>query len=393
MSTVMTNGRSVGAAINSAQARALPIKIWASIGAFLLSINAFSMIRWITSGTFRPAPVGSAPIPGGELIALRGFETASTLMGIFAIWRLLIRPWIRDKRISWDGMLVIAFFAMWIWDPLTNVIQATWWYNGYLINMSSWATYIPGWVSPGHENFVEPLLLMGPCYIWFFIIPTMLGCYIIRRARERFPQAGLLTGLLCIFVTVAIFDAIVEIYFIRTGAGAYTGVVRSLSIWAGTPHEWPLYEAAIMGWTLTAYAALRYFRDDKGLSFVERGAEDLSLPAGGKTFVRFLAIVGITHSIYLILYFVPWNLFALHIDSVGLPSYMRHETCGAGTVRACPSQFIPIQTKTSLPVAPDDPRLPLAVREAQDGAPFSFWAPKVNDAPNGIRPASEVKGN
>jgi hypothetical protein len=382
MSSTVHPAQPIAGSIGGTQARALPVKIWATIGAVLLAVNVYSVTRWITSDTFRPAPLGTSVIPPGELHALWFFQTVSTIAGGIAIWKLLIAPWRRDGRISWDGMLVIAFFAMWVWDPLTNVLQATWWYNGYEINMSSWATYIPGWVSPGHENFVEPIFLMGPCYIWFFILPTMLGCFIMRRIKQYFPQAGGITGLFCVFLAMAIFDAIVEIYFVRTGAGAYPGVVRSLSIWPGTPLEWPLYEGAIMGWTLTAFAALRYFRDDKGFSFVERGADKLALPAAGKTFVRFLAIVGVTHSIYLILYFVPWNAFALHIDtSAPMPSYMRHGVCGEGTVRACPTPFLPIQTKSSIPISPDDPSLPPDVRAAQNGPPYSFWAYQVNVAP------------
>ena len=377
MSTILSAGPTAGALRSRAKLRVLPVTAWAFVGAILLSLNVYIMVRWMTSDTFRPAPLGPTPIPAGELTALRVFETVSTLLGVIALWHLLMRPWLRDRRISWDGILVIAFFSMWVWDPLTNVIQPTWWYNGYLINMSSWATYIPGWVSPGHENFVEPLFLMGPCYIWFFIIPTMLGCYLIRRTRDRFPQSGVMVGLLCVFCAVAIFDAIVETYFIRTGAGAYPGLVQSLSIWGGTPYQWPYYEPLIMGWTLTAFAALRYFRDDRGHSIAERGTEKLRLSERGKTGVRFLALVGVIQSIYLGLYFVPWNMFALHMDThIAMPSYMRHESCGKGSAWACPSLSVPIQTKTSIPIGPDDPRLPADVRAAQDGYPYSYWAPK-----------------
>lgn len=355
-----------------------PVAIWATVGAILLAINAYAVLSWINAPSFTPAPLGDAIIPSGELFFLRVFETISTIAAILFAWFYLIRPWRRTGSISWDGMLVIAFFLMWVWDPLTNAINATWWYNGYLYNMQSWANFIPGWSSPNHEHFVEPIFLMGPCYIWFFAGPMMFGCAVLKHMLRKYPTLGFAGGLATLFVAVAVFDAVVEIYFVRTGAGAYPGVVQSLSIWGGTPYQWPLYEGPIMGWTLSAFACLRYFRDDKGLSFCEKGVDKLALSTRAKTFVRFLALVGVTHSIYLVLYFVPWNIFALHIDThTPMPSYMRHGVCGKGTPYACPSPSVPIATKGSIPIGPEDPRLPADVRASQDGPSFSMFADKA----------------
>jgi hypothetical protein len=48
-------------------------------------------------------------------------------------------------------------------------------------------------------------------------------------------------------------------------------------------------------------------------------------------------------------------------------------------VRACPTPFLPIQTKSSIPISPDDPSLPPDVRAAQNGPPYSFWAYQVKN--------------
>ena len=354
-----------------------PIKVWSIMGALFIGVWAWSMGNWLMAPSFAPAPNGDAVIPAMELTFLRVFEGASIIAGLLFIWYCLIRPWRRTGSITFDGMLVIAFFLMWWQDPMTNFIAPTWWYNGYLFNMSSWANFIPFWSSPNHQNFVEPIFLMGFCYVWFFVGPTIFGSYILRSMRAKYTNLSMLQIFVIMFLSVALFDAIIEIYFIRTGAGAYPGVIHSLSLWGGTPYQWPLYEGFIMGWTLMTFAALRYYRDDKGNSFAERGVEKLAISKKAKTSVRLLSIIGITHTIYLVLYFLPWNLFAMHIDThTPMPSYMRHEICGTGTEYACPSKYVPLQTKTSIPIAPDDPRLPTEVLENQDGPPYSMFAPQ-----------------
>ena len=363
---------------NAGNSRALtlsPITLWASIGTVLLGINGYAMLRWITGPNFKPAPLGDAVIPAGELTALYVFQGLSIIAALLFFWFSLIKPWRRNGSVSWDGLMVIAFFTMWVWDPLTNAINHTWWYNGYLFNMSSWANFLPGWSSPNGGNFVEPIFLMGPCYIWFFLGPTIFGCFVLRQLRNKYPDMGTAKSFAILFGGMAIFDAVVEIYFCQTGAGAYPGVVQSLSLWPATPKQWPLYEGAIMGMTLSALVGLRYFRDDKGHSFCERGVDKLAISSRAKTFVRFLALVGASHSIYLIVYFLPWNLFAMKIDThTPMPSYMRHEVCGKGTAYVCPSEYVPMQTRTSIPIGPDDPRLPEIVRNSQDGPPYSMFA-------------------
>jgi hypothetical protein len=49
-----------------------------------------------------------------------------------------------------------------------------------------------------------------------------------------------------------------------------------------------------------------------------------------------------------------------------MPSYLRAGICGEGTDYACPGkEFVPVPSRTSLHLAPDDPRLPEHVRDRQ----------------------------
>jgi hypothetical protein len=72
------------------------------------------------------------------------------------------------------------------------------------------------------------------------------------------------------------------------------------------------------------------------------------------------------HCWYLVGYFMPYNILVVKADTFPkLPSYMRAGICGAGTDYACPSEYVPVPSKTSLHIGPDDPRLPQRVRERQ----------------------------
>jgi hypothetical protein len=119
---------------------------------------------------------------------------------------------------------------------------------------------------------------------------------------------------------------------------------------------------------LTGLSTFRYFRDDTGLSFVERGVRDLALPPRARQLVSTLAVIGFAHSWVVAAYFVPFTLsVALQADTAPrLPSYMRDGLCGGRTDYACPSEYVPVPSgDDSLHVRPDDPRLPPGVRDRQ----------------------------
>ena len=57
-------------------------------------------------------------------------------------------------------------------------------------------------------------------------------------------------------------------------------VIPSLSLWAGTDHQFPIYETISWAGTYTVLACLHYFRDDRGRSLPERGIDALHIRSG-----------------------------------------------------------------------------------------------------------------
>jgi hypothetical protein len=110
---------------------------------------------------------------------------------------------------------------------------------------------------------------------------------------------------------------------------------------------------------------LRVTRDDQGRTFVERGDE--SVPRRWRSTVSLFAVSGAICLWTGISYFGPWTWLQVQATSTArnAPSYMRGDSCGTGTPRACPNTAVPIPHRGSIAIPPNDPRLPAWVRAIQ----------------------------
>ena len=155
-----------GAAALGADVRSTvkPVTIWATVGGALLILQLYVWIRWITGPYFERVPGGVSDPPMYMKIPLMA-NAIGALIGLpLAIWWFIVRPWLRERRITLDGMLLVSMGLMFFQDPLLNYLNTWCTYNTWLFNRGSWSPYIPGWVSPdspGHQ-VAEPLLTNTP---------------------------------------------------------------------------------------------------------------------------------------------------------------------------------------------------------------------------------------
>ena len=105
-------------------------------------------------------------------------------------------------------------------------------------------------------------------------------------------------------VAVMLFDMVLEMALIRfTGIYAYPGSIRSLSLFAGHWYQFPIYEAIFFGGWWGLCAVLLYFKNDKGLTWVERGVEKMEFCKRSnfrKGMVRAVAVIGFCQTVELI---------------------------------------------------------------------------------------------
>lgn len=356
-----------------------PVLFWAASGIFWLGLTIYIFGSWMLSPDFRPAPLGNDPVPDYVRLAVHLTEAALFIPGLWLIWKHILGPLLRTRDIPIDGLLLLNFILMWWADPMVNYLNYSFMYNGIAFNMGSWANYIPGFSYPNQGNFPEPLLLAGGIYMSWWLLTAVLGCWILRRLQESRPNLSIGWGLAAVFLVTSLMDIITEPLLTHLGVWAYPGSIHSLSIFPGTVYQWPIYEGPIVGLVCLGFTMLRYYRDDKGQMFIEKGLNRLTLSKPKKRLVTFLAIAGFAQPFFLLSYFVPYCLFTIHADTMpAYPSYLNTQICGTGTEYACPSdEWVPIPHRgVKLPVRPDDPRLPQEVRNAQSiatsgGDPFA----------------------
>ena len=353
----------------AAAPRSATIWLWAAAGAASTAVILRGFAAWMLSSDFKTSPRGTDPISQSKLLALHLFEAGVFAAGLVMVWTFLVRPLIRERRFTFDGMMLVAVLLMYFYDPLDNYFNYTFSYNAHFLNFASWARYIPGLQAPNQNLFPEPFLVMSGFYAVFMFGSAVFGCWYMRRVRAGHPAMTNLGLFARLFVVVLFLDFVVENVFMRTQFAAYPGVPHSLTLFAGKYFQFPLFEPFIIALYVAGMTALRWFRDDRGLSVAERGAERLRLSGPPRTALRFLAVTGFIHVWFIVGYFVPYNFFALKADTFPpMPSFLRAGICGQGTDYACPSGAVPIPHGRSLHVAPDDPRLPADVR-AHQGLP------------------------
>ena len=164
---------------------ARPVLLWAVIGAGCLLVTAAGFLRWLTSGDLVRTPPGPDHLAGWKMACLRTLEIASPILAVYLCWRFLLRPLLRQRTLTLDGMIVLGGFLLWFYDPMVNYFNFSFAYNAHFVNLGSWANFIPGWEAPNQARLAEPLLFVSGAYIWYILGASLFGCAVLRRTPEK----------------------------------------------------------------------------------------------------------------------------------------------------------------------------------------------------------------
>jgi Spirocyclase AveC-like len=323
-----------------------PVRYWAFFGGLCTAFIAYVLIRWITGPYWHHVSPGVTPVPTYMKVAIRGWEIAGCLAMIFTYWWFLWRPFKRERRLTTDGALVLAFSLLWFQDPLSNYINYWFTYNGYFVNMGSWVNSVPGWMAggtPGHA-FIEPLLWVIPFYIYGWMPWIMFGCWVMRKLEQVRPGIKVHNQILWCWLAMGLVDVFVEgILFIPLGFFQYGG--GHLAVFPHAYDKWPLLNIIFIGWISVGLTCIRYYKNDKGETIVERGVTGLQASERKKNALRVLAMIGGTQAVLIVFNIVVGVSYGGHTDrwpaDTQARSYFTLGICGAGTHRACPGPGIP----------------------------------------------------
>lgn len=325
-----------------------PVKYWAIFGAICVAFITFVLIKWVTGPFFTRVHRGPTPEPGFMKASMLAFQIFSIPAALALLYWKLWRPWRRERTFTFDGLYAVALLLCTFQDPVGNYFSYWFTYNSGLWNRGSWVNSIPGWNAfgaPAHQ-IPEPLLMIVGMYVWVFLPIAIAGCWAIRKTSARWPQLSppLLVGV--VFLEIIAIDIVLEA-LITTRLGLYSFVGGRWALFGGSHYyRYPLEQAIFFSTFATGLACLRYFVDDHGHTFAERGIERMRGGVWRKAGLRLLAIIGATQLLFLMLNNLPVIVLSSGNDAwpkdVQQRSYFLDGICGADVNRLCPGPGVPL---------------------------------------------------
>src|SRR3954471_14833900 len=110
-----------------------PVLGWATVGVLFIAVQAWAYIGWIASGEAHPTTVG-AQHPATIVKVWAWLVQGGTMAMLIVTAVYCVRQCRRERRLTFDTKLVIAFGSV-IWqDPILNYLKVQFFYNSYLTN-------------------------------------------------------------------------------------------------------------------------------------------------------------------------------------------------------------------------------------------------------------------
>lgn len=308
-----------------------PVKVWASLGAVLLAFEAYLLIRWLASSEFARVPSGPDSPPDWMKAELIAVQIVMPAMALYVLGRFLFRPLWTERRLTTDGMACIAAILVAFYDPASNYLGNWFGYNSYLINAGSPMNGIPGW--KGGLAAWPPLVVI-PGYVLVVFGATVIMSNFMERLRSRLAAASDVRIVGIALAACVAFDLVVEAaLFMRLGFYSETGFAI---VGAGHYYQMPIWNVIFASVLFCALGCFRYFKNDKGQTLVERGAERIASPRQA-TACRLLAVIAAVQVIFFVTYHIPAGLtLGAHIEPIPEDvldrSYFINGMCGGAGI-------------------------------------------------------------
>lgn len=330
---------------------------WAALGFAFLAFAAYLIIAWLSSGEAHRVGTGPTPLPLWMKICL-SIQQWGLFAGLLAlVWFKVIRPKLRTGAVPFDGMMIMSFALMWWSDPLYNYFSPGFNYNAYFVNLGSWIGHTPGWMSPNPEKTPQPLLWLPGVYTCAFFSMVLVVNWIFRKTRQRYPHLSPVSMWLVAFVPMGVVGTLWEAAFMVMGSHSYGSSIREITLNPGHYYAFPVYQGVTASLLYCTWGAMRYFRDDRGRSFAERGMDELDVSDRTKGWARFFAISGAITAIFFVFYHLPNALIAMRGDAWPDDSEKRSyfaTFCGKDSDVQCPDPRLPLpRGKDSGRINPD----------------------------------------
>jgi hypothetical protein len=340
-------------------------KFWIWIGAAWFALFLYCMIGWVTGPDFTPVTFGRDQAPADYVRLIRGMEIFMLALTAWLLYYFILRPLLRHRRLDADGMFFLACFILVVQEPWHAWVRPQLLYNDIFINYGSWLGYLPVSNPTAHRTPV-PLAFAYLGYFWIVAGPAWCGTRLMKYLRERSPAISTVRLVGACFLAFCVFDIIIENFILRTGMFIYPSTIPELTFFAGTPHQYPIYEMVSWAGTYTALTCIHFFRNDKGETWADRNFDNINIPAPLSKFARWLAIMGMCQIGMFLTYNLPYMFWALHGDTFTVTEqshpWLTAGLCGPSTAYDCPGPGVPfarMNSPTNRLAVPPINRLPI----------------------------------
>ncbi|MBU4009320.1 MAG: spirocyclase AveC family protein [Proteobacteria bacterium] len=351
---------------------------WAWIGGAWLVFWAYVLTRWVTGPYFVSVPVGPVEPAGWSKAIMDTWQILSLPLLALGGYFMIYRPYKKTRNVPLDGLLLIAFVFFSLQDAGSNYLGIWYTVNSYMLNMGSFYNEIPGWLGFGRPGAVVPYAYLFhiteyPLGLFTF---CFIGSGLMNFARKRWNW-GPVKLIIFIFPFMMLYDLVIEGTF--QTLGLYTMAGGKISFFPDTYEKFPLIEMIWIACLNIPVLALRYFKNDKGETIVERGINSMVISDLKKQVVRCLALIGVCQTIFLTCYNIPVALTMgsnpgeWPSDIVSRP-YLTDGLCGPGTDRLCPGPGVPLTQQAWVTTRPAGEIVPEETWNSR------FWEPSVGKA-------------
>jgi hypothetical protein len=315
-------------------------RIWVAHGFLWLALIVYVWGSWVISGDFTANKIGASHSPAWYSVVVWVVQIGlGVLFTGWILWRFVVGPKLRTGRFTFDGLFFLACWLMFFQEPWMNWINLQFLYGTTFINFGSWLNHTPGWSMPNARLIPVPLVY-GMAYLWMVGFGAWAGSRYMGYQRRKDPTRSNGRLIWQTWGVMVLFDLIGEGIMVHLQLISYPRTIASVTLWAGTSHPFPLYEAVIWPSTFILLSSLHFFRDDQGRSWPERGIDRIGIGNGRlRALCRFAAIVGYCQLAILVTFNIPYQIIGLHAGPV--PRALLDEpwrmggVCGPGTAYSC----------------------------------------------------------
>jgi uncharacterized protein DUF5135 len=337
--------------LRQAPARTRPwtfAKAMALFGAAIVLYELITWSRWLAAGPQQITEYRDTEAT--SWVAARFYEALILIVAVVLLVKV-VRECRQRGKLTVDAQLLIGGAAALFFDPLGNFVQPAFFYSSNWLNLNSWTGFAPGVVNPDASRMPQPVFIML-VYPFGLLAFAMITNAVMRAVQARKPDwsggrvlaAGSFVAFLC--------GLALEAPMFLLHLWSLPGAPRELSLF-DNDHRYAAVEFLTTGMVFAGWAAVRYFRDDEGRAFTERGAG-----TGGSV----LAIIGWCASLLIVLQLIV-SLFAFQADPYpkGFPRHLTNGMCDVGAT-----------THTRYGPCPGSPEFRMPTRNSLPGeAPFS----------------------